>query len=176
MSTEEYYAVLDNQRRVIGKAPWREVHEKGLLHEVVAVFIFRDKSCRELLMQKRSIFMTQDPGKWNHSAGGHVIYGQTTEDAIQRETQEELFDRATFPNIDFEKITSFFQKDKPGNRELLTLFRVIYSGPFYPDKKELDAPLKWVSTSFLHKDIQKHPNLYTVSFIHSFHEYIKSLY
>ena len=168
---EEMYTVLDEFGNSIRAASWEEVHEKGLLHEVVAAFVFRDKSCQELLIQKRSLQMKQDPGKWNHSVGGHVTQGETVSDAIRREMQEELFGRTYFPNILFERITSFFQEDMPGNKEKLTLFRVIYPGPFCPDKKELDGLPVWVSLNFLLSDIEKHPDLYTVSFVNSIREY-----
>jgi isopentenyldiphosphate isomerase len=174
INKEEIYGILDNTGNTIGSASWKEVHEKGLLHQVVAAFIFEDATFQKLLIQKRSRQMTQDPGKWNHSVGGHVLYLETAINAIYRETQEELFDQVNPPNIHYEQVITFFQEDIPGNKERLTLFRAIYPGPFYPEQGELEGPPKWVTLNSLHRDIEKHPNLYTVSFTNSLREYLKS--
>lgn len=85
---EEIYAVVDRDDRVVGKASRREIHQKGLLHRSVHIFIFNRKG--QLYLQKRSMSKDQYPGHWDSSASGHVDWGETYETAASRELKEEL--------------------------------------------------------------------------------------
>lgn len=87
---EEIFPVVDEEGNEIAKATRTICHDgkSMLLHPVVHLHLFNEKG--ELFLQKRS--MTKDllPGKWDTSAGGHVHPGESPEDALKRETVEEL--------------------------------------------------------------------------------------
>ncbi|MBW1660110.1 MAG: NUDIX domain-containing protein [Deltaproteobacteria bacterium] len=85
---EEIYAVVDKDDRVIGKATRREIHQKGLLHRSVHIFVFNRAG--QLYIQKRSMNKDMHPGCWDSSASGHVDFGETYETAAVRELEEEL--------------------------------------------------------------------------------------
>jgi len=89
---EEIYAVVDRDDRVVGKATRGEIHQKGLLHRSVHIFVFNRKG--QLYIQKRSMSKDQYPGCWDSSAAGHVDWGETYEAAAARELKEELGIRA----------------------------------------------------------------------------------
>ena len=167
MGKEEYYAALDNERRVIGKASWKEVHEKGLLHAVVACFVFQDSSRRKILLQKRIVHAAQDPGLWNHSAGGHILYNELPQQGMRRELKEELFSGKPLPKIDIKPVAVFMQEDRPNNKEILYLFETTYKGPFHYDTQEIEEEPQWIAWDVLVRDIQVNPNRYTVSFKNS---------
>lgn len=63
------------------------VHEKGLLHKAVCVWIMNFK--HELLVQRRSPKVAF-PNMWDISFSGHIIAGESAIEAIRREGQEEL--------------------------------------------------------------------------------------
>lgn len=60
----------------------------GGLHAVVHVCIFDRKG--RMLIQQRHVQKAAWPGKWDLSAGGCVLAGETSREAAVRETMEEL--------------------------------------------------------------------------------------
>ncbi len=56
------------------------------------IYLFRknEKGETELLWQQRSEKLSDFPGKWDVSAGGHVNLGETFADAAVREAREEI--------------------------------------------------------------------------------------
>jgi len=86
---DEWFDIVDNEGKVLGRAPRRLCHSrKGLLHPVVHLHIL---NCQDrLFLQKRSPEKQIQPGKWDTAVGGHVSSGETVEAALKREAQEEL--------------------------------------------------------------------------------------
>jgi hypothetical protein len=70
MLHEERFDVVDEQDRVVGSAPRREVHARGLLHRAVHALVF-DPAGR-LLLQKRSATKDMYPNQWAASASGRL--------------------------------------------------------------------------------------------------------
>lgn len=64
-----------------------EAHNKNLLHNEVALLIINDK--KQVLLQKRSANKRFNPNKWALCAG-HVDAYESLDDAIIRETNEEI--------------------------------------------------------------------------------------
>jgi len=85
---EEYLEVVDEDNQVIGIASRQEIHEKGLRHRSVHIFIFNSKG--KLYLQKRSPYKDQYPEHWDTSAAGHTDTGESPIEAAQRELMEEL--------------------------------------------------------------------------------------
>ena len=85
----EFFEIVDEQDRVIGRAPRSECHgDPSLIHRVAHVLVV-DKQNR-LLLQKRSPHKDIQPGKWDTSVGGHLNVGEDYEAAAYREMKEEL--------------------------------------------------------------------------------------
>jgi isopentenyl-diphosphate delta-isomerase type 1 len=85
---EEFLEVVDEKNQVIGIAGRKEIHEKGLRHRSVHIFIFNNRG--DLYLQKRSPFKDQYPEHWDTSAAGHTDPGESAIEAAQRELEEEL--------------------------------------------------------------------------------------
>ena len=85
---EEIYAVVDADDKIIGKATRKEIHEKGLWHRSVHIFIMNTRGA--LFLQKRSLKKDLYPGCWDSSAAGHVDWGESYQQAAKRELREEL--------------------------------------------------------------------------------------
>lgn len=65
-----------------------DAHELGLWHRTVHVWVLN--SSGKFLVQKRSKEMRAYPGYWFTSAAGHLSAGQSSPEAAQKETEEEL--------------------------------------------------------------------------------------
>ncbi|HOY38870.1 MAG: NUDIX domain-containing protein [Bacteroidales bacterium] len=85
----EWVPLVDENGRLTGKATREAVHNGSkLLHPVVHLHIINGN--RMILLQKRSISKSIQPGKWDTAVGGHVDLGETIEAALLREASEEL--------------------------------------------------------------------------------------
>ena len=117
--------------------------------------------------------MKQKPGLLQHSAGGHVLAGDTPKHGARRELQEELFANTQLPELSIRKVTSFLQYDIPKNRELVHVYETIYGGPFFPDTGEVAEEPHWIQWKQLLLDTAAKPELFTPSFLFVLSEYRK---
>jgi isopentenyldiphosphate isomerase len=84
----EYFDIVDDQDRVIGRAKRSECHgNPALIHRVAHVLVVNRTG--RLLLQKRSLLKDIQPGKWDTSVGGHLNPGEDYEAGAYRELQEE---------------------------------------------------------------------------------------
>jgi isopentenyldiphosphate isomerase len=86
--SEEIFDVVDGEDRVVGRAPRREVHARGLRHRAVHVLVFNPAG--ELFLQKRSMTKDTAAGLWDSSASGHLGVGEDYDACAVRELREEL--------------------------------------------------------------------------------------
>ena len=86
--------MYDEERRPTGETAERfGGFPNGGLHVVVHVCVFDGQG--RLLIQRRQTSKAAWPGKWDLSAGGCALAGETSRQAATRETREELgFDPA----------------------------------------------------------------------------------
>jgi isopentenyldiphosphate isomerase len=86
----EIFPVVDEDGNEISTASRAVCHDgvSKLLHPVVHLHLFNEKG--EIYLQKRSLIKDLLPGKWDTSVGGHIQPGESTEDALKREAEEEL--------------------------------------------------------------------------------------
>jgi len=134
MEETEWFDVVDENNRVIGKATREQCHDGSkLLHPVVHVHIFN--SVRKLLLQKRKFSKKIQPGKWDTSIGGHIQAGEFLENAIKRESLEE-----TGINIDINKLIKIAQYvfESEIERELIFSYVYIYDGLITFQESEID--------------------------------------
>lgn len=85
----ELFYLVDADDRVLGSVSRLEAHQSQTIrHRSVFILVFNDEN--ELLLQKRSQSKDTFPGFWTVSTSGHVTYGQSYDEAAQRELKEEL--------------------------------------------------------------------------------------
>ena len=86
--SEEIFDVVNERDEVIGRAPRREVHARGLWHRAVHVLVFNARG--EVFLQKRSLKKDTAAGRWDSSSSGHVDAGEAYDDCAVRELREEI--------------------------------------------------------------------------------------
>ncbi len=85
----EYLDIYDSNGNSLGKkVPRKEVHDKGLWHRSVHVWVLNSKG--ELLIQKRSHLKYNHPNMWDISVAGHVSAGDNDVVSVLREVEEEI--------------------------------------------------------------------------------------
>ena len=86
--SEEFFDVVNERDEVIGRAPRREVHARGLWHRAMHVLVFNARG--DVFLQKRSMKKDTARGKWDSSSSGHLDAGETYDIAAVREVREEI--------------------------------------------------------------------------------------
>lgn len=88
-NASELLPLVNEEGTVIGKATRGECHGGAmLLHPVVHLHVFDADGC--LFLQHRPAWKDIQPDRWDTAVGGHVDWGETVPQALQREACEEL--------------------------------------------------------------------------------------
>lgn len=157
--TTEWLPIVDEEGKITGKVIRSEAHKnKMYLHPVIHVHIVNLKG--ELFLQKRAANKLVMPGKWDTAVGGHIAWGETIEQAIQRETKEEL-------GIELQQV-KFLGKyvwESDIERELVYVFISQWNAPFIINKKEVEEGRFW-SKSEIKRN--KGKEIFTPNFEHEF--------
>jgi len=156
----EIFPIVDEEGNTIGVAPRNVCHDgkSMLLHPVVHLHLYNRKG--ELFLQKRAYTKDIQPGKWDTSVGGHVGPGESVENALFRETAEELGLKDFVPSF---KRKYVWQSAR--ERELVNSFSAITDEIPVINKDEIDEGRFW-PMSEIRESIGK--NIFTPNFEYEF--------
>lgn len=88
---KEYLMVYDEDDKPIGDFSRDEVHEKGLWHHVVHLWLTGVEDGKEYLyFQQRALDKKDYPGFYEIASSGHIDLNETPGEAICREAREEI--------------------------------------------------------------------------------------
>lgn len=136
-NNQEMFPIVDEQGNITGAATRGECHSGSkLLHPVVHLHVFNAQG--DIYLQKRPEWKDIQPGKWDTAVGGHVDYGESVEDALFRETREELSITDFSPTFSFSYI---FESEI--EKEMVYSYYTIYDGLIVPDKDEVETGRFW---------------------------------
>ena len=129
---DEIFDIVDENDRVIGQRPRREVHRDGHKHRAVHVLVFNSRG--EIFLQKRSMTKDTFPGSWDSSASGHLDSGEDYDACAIRETREEIGLILQTPPQRLFKIDAC----QDTGQEFVWVYRCESEGPFtlHPDEIE----------------------------------------
>ena len=158
---EEILPIVDEMGSLTGSAPRSLCHfnkKEKLLHPVVHLHVFNPNG--EIYLQHRSKLKEVQPDKWDTAVGGHISYGETLEEALNRETREEIGLRDFKPQ--------FIQKyiwETDVEKELVFTFFCVTNKPLTIDIEEINEGKFWKQ-----KDIEKNigKGIFTSNFEHEF--------
>jgi isopentenyldiphosphate isomerase len=166
-SPDELFPIVDEEGNEISSAPRSICHDgkSMLLHPVVHLHLFNDAG--GLFLQKRSMNKDLFPGKWDTSVGGHITPGEKVEDALKRETDEELGLKV----FKFQFITKYIWESL---RERELVYSFTGSSEEIPEinKEEIEEGRFWM-ISEIRVNIGR--NIFTPNFKHEFNTIIISL-
>jgi len=147
---DEIFEIVDEDNNIIGTATRYQCHGNPELCHRTAHVIVLDKS-GDILLQKRSKDKDIQPGKWDTAVGGHLMVGETFEQAAVREMNEEL-------GIPFNQQITFLFNMKIRNEiesENVAVFSTVYPGPFTIQKSEIDEIKFWPVTELINNMTEK---------------------
>jgi len=137
-NSQELFPVVDLSGKVVGRATRGECHGGSmLLHPVVHLHLFNSRG--ELYLQRRPLWKDIQPGRWDTAVGGHVAYGETIDEALRRETREELGITGFEPEL-----LTVYPFRSTREYELVYVHRTTYDGPVCPSD-ELDGGRFWTA-------------------------------
>lgn len=130
---DELFDVVDEQDRVVGQAPRREVHARGWRHRAVHLLVVN--AAGRVFLHKRSKTKDLFPSVWDSSAAGHVGAGEDYDESARRELEEELGCRPERPPARLFKIEA---REETG-WEFVWVYRVEAEGPFTLQVEEIEC-------------------------------------
>ena len=161
----ELLEVVTSDGKTIKVLPRSEIHgNPSLIHKVVHVLVSNRNG--ELFLQKRAMSKSVAPGKWDTSVGGHVSSGETIEEALTREMEEELGIRPENPEFLYSYIHS-----NTYETELVYTYMCIYDGSISFNKNEIDDVRLW-SLDEINRNIGK--NILSDNFEDEFKMFMKN--
>lgn len=137
-TSSELLDIVDNHDNVVGTATRGEIHAQALQHRSIHVLVF--DGAGKVLLQKRSMQKDQCPGMWDTSCAGHVESGQSYDETVPRELEEELGFTPTAALKTLFKMTPTVEN----GHEFAMVYAIEYSGPFAAAEDEIDE-LQWFS-------------------------------
>lgn len=129
---DELFDVVDDQDRVTGQLPRREVHRLKLRHRAVHLLVVNRAG--RVFLHQRSRRKDLFPGVWDSSAAGHVGAGEDYDGTAARELMEEIGCRPDKPPQRLFKIKA---REETG-QEFVWVYRVEAEGPFVLQPDEIE--------------------------------------
>jgi isopentenyldiphosphate isomerase len=156
--SDEWFDVVDEEDRVIGRALRADVHRRGLRHRAVHVLVWDDSG--RLFLQKRSMRKDSAPGAWDSSASGHVDGGEDYEACAPRELREEL---GWVPSRELQLLARLPACAELG-QEFVRVYRAAWDGrEFVLNRDELETGA-WFTPAEIEAGMARAPESYARSF------------
>lgn len=166
MKKEEWLPLVNEKGEITGQAPRSVCHSGSkLLHPVVHLHIINDK--HELFLQKRSLKKDLLPGFWDTAVGGHIGLNEKIEEALKRETFEEL----GITNFEARFIGNYVW-ESPREKELVFSFLCTHYDHIQIDNDEVDEGKFWTAQEIERGIVQ---NQLTPNFIHEYQTLLKGV-
>lgn len=158
-NNEEIFPIVNEQGEVIGRETRNYCHSGAKpLHPVVHLHILNPQG--ELYLQKRAMNKDIQPGKWDTAVGGHIRYGESVEEALTREANEEL----NINGFSAQRVLCYIFESAI-EKELVYTHITTFDGEITPDGDELETGRFWP----IH-EIEQHlgQNIFTPNFEQEF--------
>lgn len=158
LMAEEIFDVVNERDEVIGQAPRREVHARGLRHRAVHVLVFNAQG--DVFLQKRSLLKDTARGKWDSSSSGHVDTGEDYDACALRELREEIGLRLAQPPRRLFKVEARPETDW----EFCWVYRCQDEGPFTLQPEEIETGA-WFAPAEVNRRVAEQPGDFARSFV-----------
>jgi isopentenyldiphosphate isomerase len=155
--SEEIFDIVNVRDEVIGQAPRREVHARGLWHRAVHVLVFNARG--EVFLQKRSMLKDTAKGLWDSSSSGHLDSGEEYDACAGRELREEIGLRLACAPARVFKIDACAET----GWEFCWVYRCESDGPFTLHPEEIERG-DWFAPEFVTRWVAEKPEEFASAF------------
>lgn len=155
---EEIFDIVNERDEVVGQAPRREVHARGLWHRAVHVLVFNARG--EVFLQKRSMKKDTAKGKWDSSSSGHVDTGEAYDATAVREVREEIGLHLKEPPQRLFKLNASAET----GWEFCWIYRCTSEGPFTLHPEEIETG-GWFTPAAINQWIAERPDDFARCFV-----------
>ena len=156
---QELVDIIDENGKVLYSRTKKEAHELGLLHKTTVAKIIDTKGHWLLIKQSAG---KQDVGKYVCPVGGHVMSGESDDDAIKREVAEEV----GFTNIENYKLLGkkIFNRNVLGKQEnhMFIMYEIVSDQK--PVLNHESESFKYFTASELKSELKENPQNFGVAF------------
>lgn len=156
--------LVDHLDRPTGKMEKLEVHEKGLLHRAVTVYVFNHQ--HQLLLQRRASGKYHCGGLWSNTCCGHPYPYESTQHAAERRLREEMGLDLTLTPM-FELSYNLPLSNGLTEHEYGHVFFAFSNAQPQLNPEEADAS-RWLSLEAIQQEITHDPARFTPWFLHTF--------
>lgn len=154
---QEMFDEVDENNTPTGKKITRaDAHQTGKWHRTVHVYLFRLKEEIELLVHLRSKTKDLCPNRWDTRFGGHLKAGETVEECVKNELDEEIGLK-----LDNKKLTAGKIYKRPGENNSEFSYQFYYQ--FEDDENSLKfndgevQAVRWLSLSKIKSEMLEKP-------------------
>lgn len=167
---DEQLDIINEQNEVVGTSGKSIAHRDGLLHRIVIGELVNSKGEYCFVKQAGN---RQDPGQFVSPIGGHVGAGESGDDALIRECQEEV----GFTPIGFQFIDStIYNREVIGRKENhLFLVYVIHTDQD-PVLNHESVESKWFSVAEIKSILKIDPATFGAAWHHVFKNIFPTIY
>jgi isopentenyl-diphosphate Delta-isomerase len=164
--SEEIFDIVNERDEVIGQAPRKEVHARGLWHRAVHVLVFNARG--EVFLQKRSMLKDTARGKWDSSSSGHLDTGEDYDACAVREVREEIgldiqARTATGASQPLRRLFKIDARQETG-WEFCWIYRCESEGPFVLHPEEIETAA-WFTPEAVTKWVNEKPEDFASAFV-----------
>ncbi|MFZ2199828.1 MAG: NUDIX hydrolase [Microgenomates group bacterium] len=167
---DEQLDIINDQNEVVGTIGKSIAHKDGILHRIVIGELVNSKGEYCFVKQASD---RQDPGQFVSPIGGHVGAGESGDDALIRECQEEC----GFTPDNFDLIgKTLYSREVIGRKENhLFLVYVIRADQDLTLNHE-SVEYKWFSVADIQRILQTNPNYFGAAWHHVFKNIFPTVY
>jgi len=161
MTQEELVILVNKDDKEQGTMEKMEAHQKGVLHRAISVFIVNPER-NAMMLQRRALTKYHSAGLWTNAACSHPRPGESNEAAANRRLKEEMGLETSLKKIHHFKYKAFLDNELTEHEFDHVFLGVTDQEPVInPD--EVDS-WQWMDLIELKKDINYHPERYTIWF------------
>ncbi|EXU73464.1 isopentenyl-diphosphate Delta-isomerase [Erwinia papayae] len=156
--------LVDGNDRAIGRMEKLEVHQKGLLHRAVTVYVFNSR--HQLLLQQRATGKYHCGGLWSNTTCGHPYPHESAQHAAERRLREEMGLQIPLCPV-FELSYNLKLNNGLTEHEYGHVFFAHSDEQPVPNPEEADG-WRWSSLAEIQQETERHPERFTPWFLYTF--------